>query len=139
MVALARERLARFGERARVTHSDGNLQLPERDATCDRFVSTYVLDLLSHDDIERALREAHRVLRRDGLAGITGLTFGRDPLGRAVSTLWSLVHRVSPRRVGGCRPLDVAPLFAAPAWKLEYVQTHRVRGLTSQVVVARRA
>jgi ubiquinone/menaquinone biosynthesis C-methylase UbiE len=138
MVELARARLAPFGERARVTQSDASLVLPAEAGSCDRFLSTYVLDLLSRHDIGRAVSEAQRVLRPGGLAGITSLTFGRDLLGRAVSALWIAVHRLSPRRVGGCRPLDVAPWFAAPAWRLEYLETHRASGLTSQVLVARR-
>ena len=138
MVGLARDRLAPFGERARVTLVEGGLGLPVESDSCDRFLSTYVLDLLSRDDIERALGEAHRVLSPGGLAGISSLTFGRDVLGRAVSTLWLLVHRLSPRRVGGCRPLDLEPWFEPPAWKLEHLQTHRASGLTSQVLVARR-
>jgi ubiquinone/menaquinone biosynthesis C-methylase UbiE len=138
MVELARARLAPFGERARVTQSDASLVLPAQSESCDRFLSTYVLDLLSRDDIARALREAQRVLRPGGLVGITSLTFGRDWLGRAVSTLWSAVHRLSPRRVGGCRPLDLEPWFQPPAWKLEHLNALRASGLTSQVLVARR-
>lgn len=138
MVDLSRARLARFGERAQVTQSDARLELPVASGSCDRFLSTYVLDLLSREDIERALREAHRALRPGGLAGITSLTFGRDLLGRAVSTLWTAVHRLSPRRVGGCRPLDLEPWLQPPAWKIQYLETHRASGLTSQVVVARR-
>jgi ubiquinone/menaquinone biosynthesis C-methylase UbiE len=138
MVELARARLARFGARAQVAQSDGSLELPTPSGSCDRFLSTYVLDLLSHGDIERALEEAARVLRPGGLAGITSLTFGRDPLGKAVSTLWSAVHRLAPARVGGCRPLDLEPWLRPPRWKLEHLATHRAYGLTSQVLVARK-
>jgi ubiquinone/menaquinone biosynthesis C-methylase UbiE len=138
MVELARGRLARFGERARVDQSDASLELPVPSGSCDRFLSTYVLDLLSRDDIGRALREAQRALAPGGLAGLTSLTFGADLLGRVVSTLWIAVHRLSPRRVGGCRPLDLAPWFEPPAWKIEHLATHRASGLTSQVLVARR-
>jgi len=139
MVGLARARLAPYGARTSVSQSDASLRFPAADGSFDRFVSTYVLDLLSRADIERALREAHRVLVPGGLAGITSLTFGRDLLGRAVSTLWGAVHRLSPRRVGGCRPLDVEPFFVAPGWTVFYSQTHRASGLTSQVLVARRS
>ncbi len=138
MVELARARLAPFGERARVTQSDASLALPVQTGSCDRFLSTYVLDLLSRDEIARAVGEAHRALQPGGLAGITSLTFGRDLLGRAVSSLWIAVHRLSPTRVGGCRPLDATPWFQPPAWRIEYVQTHRASGLTSQVLTARR-
>ena len=138
MVSLARQRLAPYASRVTVTCSDGTLKLPTESGSGDRFLSTYVLDLLSRDDIAELLREAHRVLAPAGLAGVTSLTFGRDPLGRVVSGLWGVVHRLSPRRVGGCRPLDLVPFFAGPQWRIEHEATHRIRGLTSQVVVARR-
>jgi len=53
MVSLARERLKSGPERARVYQSDGTPRADEPDRTFDRFVSTYVLDLLAPDCIER--------------------------------------------------------------------------------------
>lgn len=138
MVSLARRRLAPFGERVRIERSEGGFDFPVEPDSVDRFVSTYVLDLLSHDDIERALAEAHRALAPGGLAGVTSLTFGCRGLARAVSALWQWVQRARPSLVGGCRPLDVRPFFAGPGWALEYEALHTTRGLTSQVVVARR-
>ena len=40
----------------------------------DRFVLTYVLDLLSPKDIGPVFAEAHRVLAPGGLPGLVGLT-----------------------------------------------------------------
>ena len=37
------------------------------DATFDRFISTYVLDLLSEENIDSLLSEAYRILRTGGL------------------------------------------------------------------------
>jgi len=138
MVELARKRLAGFGTRVRVESSPGDLRLPAEDGTVDRFVSTYVFDLLSRDDIERAVKEAHRVLEPGGLAGVTSLTFGCSGMSRFVSSLWGFVQRARPGLVGGCRPLDVRPFFGAPDWTLEHEAVHTTRGLTSQVVVARK-
>jgi ubiquinone/menaquinone biosynthesis C-methylase UbiE len=47
MVALARQRLAPWWNRARVEQSDGSPRIESPEGTFDRFVSTYVLDLLS--------------------------------------------------------------------------------------------
>jgi len=62
MIDLAKQRLSSFAERARVERSDGSMQFPLPDHSVDRFVSTYVFDLLSDQDIDRAIREAHRHL-----------------------------------------------------------------------------
>ena len=58
MTALAAERLAPFAGRARVIQSDGTIRFPLPDRSCDRVVSTYVLDLLSEEDIRAARRDA---------------------------------------------------------------------------------
>jgi ubiquinone/menaquinone biosynthesis C-methylase UbiE len=51
MVELTRKRLARFDSRAEVLQTDGSLTFTLPDESFDRFVSNYVLDLLSPDDI----------------------------------------------------------------------------------------
>ncbi len=62
MVGLAQRRLQRFGERAEVRQAAGTLPLPTADGSCDRFLSTYVLDLLSKEDIAATLSDARRIL-----------------------------------------------------------------------------
>jgi ubiquinone/menaquinone biosynthesis C-methylase UbiE len=62
MVSLAQERLKPWSERARIHQSDGSPRISEPDRSFDRFVSTYVFDLLAPDFIDQLLSEAHRVL-----------------------------------------------------------------------------
>lgn len=62
MMHLARTRLARFGGRVIVRQTDGSLQTDEVSGCFERFVSLYVLDLLSLPDIAQLLAEAHRLL-----------------------------------------------------------------------------
>jgi ubiquinone/menaquinone biosynthesis C-methylase UbiE len=88
MVRLAKSRLLPFGARAEVRQSDGTPRIDARDGTFDRFISTYVLDLLSDDDIRALLTEARRVLKPDGLLGLVSLTDCSSPLSRLVSTTW---------------------------------------------------
>ena len=42
-----------------------HVDLPDR--SFDRFISTYVLDLLSEENIDSLLSEAYRILRTGGL------------------------------------------------------------------------
>src|SRR6516225_5125346 len=51
MFRLAQARLARFGSRVQVQQTDGSLQFDVPSGNYDRFVSTYVTDLLSTSDI----------------------------------------------------------------------------------------
>jgi len=55
MTAIARERLQPFGEQAVVQTTDGRLPVDRPDASVDRVVLTYVLDLLSDAGIQTVL------------------------------------------------------------------------------------
>ena len=51
----------------------------------DRFVSNYVFDLLSGEDIHALLKEAHRVLVPDGYLCASSLTEGLTPYNAMVA------------------------------------------------------
>ena len=139
MVRLASERLAPFGARARVVLTDGDPRLDAPDASCDRFVSTYVLDLLSDEDIRAVIGQAERVLVPGGLLCLVGLTAGCTPASRVVTAIWSALHRLSPALVGGCRPLELAPHLARGPWKTRFHRSLSAFGVPSEILVAERA
>jgi SAM-dependent methyltransferase len=138
MVELARAAVAPWGDRARVEQTDGSLGLPVESGSCDRFVCTYVLDLLSPEDAGRLLDEAHRVLRPGGLLALASLTPGHTPLARALTRAWRAVWRLDPALMGGCRPVTLTPLLSPEQWTIRarLVVTDLV--LASEVVVAQR-
>lgn len=138
MARLAEDRLRAFAPRAQVRRYDGGTPLPGTDAFYDRFLATYVLDLLSEPEIALVLGEARRLLRPGGLLCLAGLTHGVTPLSRLASGLWRLVHRTNPAWVGGCRPLRVAPLLASSLWRLRHNRTVVARGIASEVLIAER-
>lgn len=138
MVGLARERLARFGERATIGQLEpGTLRLPLPGGGVDRVLSTYVLDLLPASDIAAFFTEAGRLLDADGLLGVVSLARGPAFLPRLVSGLWGLVFRVAPGVVGGCRPIELAPFCDGRGWETLHRQTIVSRGISSEVLVAR--
>jgi len=116
MVSLARERLEPWSKGARVYQTDGSPCIREPDRTFDRFVSTYVLDLLAPDFIERLLSEAHRLLVPGGKLCLVSLTFGTSRLSRAVCLGWQRLWRLSPAIVGGCRPIELLDYLRSECW-----------------------
>ena len=136
MVALAKKRLARFGSRATVHLTKGSPHLDFGTATFDRFVSNYVLDLLTCEDIRLILQEAWRVLSEGGLLGLTSLTHGFTPASRIVVRVWQTIHAIRPVLVGGCRPISLVELVAGPGWRIRYHEKFSSYGVPSEVLVA---
>lgn len=137
MADLARNRLAPFGSRAIVTRTDGRPRIPLPAASCDRFISNYVLDLLSGQDILRTLEQAWRVLRPDGLLCLTSLTYGTTLGSKLTIAAWLAVHSLRPSLVGGCRPIVLNDFLGPASWKVRYSNTVVSRGVPSQVLIAR--
>jgi ubiquinone/menaquinone biosynthesis C-methylase UbiE len=82
MIAISTHRLARWAKRATVSRVDGARSLTYTDASFDRFVATYVLDLLPDATIAHVLRVAHRPLMRDGKLCVITSTEGAGPISR---------------------------------------------------------
>jgi ubiquinone/menaquinone biosynthesis C-methylase UbiE len=136
MVELSRKRLARFEGRAEVLLTDGALKFALPDASVDRFVMNYVLDLLSPDDIRQVLTEAYRLLKPEGRLCVVSLTCGRKGVARLITWLWSTVHWLHPKLVGGCRSLRVQDFLDEEHWRLDYHHVVIAFGVASEVVVA---
>lgn len=136
MVRLARSRLARFGDRITIRQTDGSLRFPEVSGPFDRFVSNYVLDLLSVPDIMQLLAEAHRLLATGGRLCLVSLTHGATPLAQLVTWIWTRLHALDPRLVGGCRPLELRDYLPGTGFHPDYTQVVTRFGIPSEVVVA---
>ena len=136
MVRLAKERLARFGPRATVEKSDGG-RIDCPDDAFDRFICTFVLDLLSDVDAQAVMREARRVLIAGGLAGLVSLTAGKRPIARMITTVWNGLRTVSPMLVG-LTPVEILRLVPAPDWKIEHHNVVTPFGIPCEIVVARK-
>jgi SAM-dependent methyltransferase len=139
MVGLTRKRLARFGARAEVLLSDGAARLDFPDGSFDRFVSTYVLDILSSSDVSAVLDEAHRVLVPGGRVGLISLTRGKRGFPRLLTSAWDRLWALSPGLVGGCRPINLTPYLENPKWTLDHDEIVTSFGVPSQVVIASRS
>jgi ubiquinone/menaquinone biosynthesis C-methylase UbiE len=136
MVGLARQRLENFKERGRVIQTDGAVRFPIEDSSTDRVVCTYVLDLMSEEDIEAFFLEAHRVLNPGGKLCLVSLTRGKGLLSGLVSAVWASIFRMKAILVGGCRPIKLLPFLDTNLWRLEYDNVVIAYGVPSEVLVA---
>lgn len=136
MVDIASRRLSPFAPRARVLISEGDVRLPFPGGWFDRFVSTYVLDLLPEADIALLLNEAHRVLTPEGRLCLAALTHGRTLPSRVLSRTWAALQSVRPGLVGGCRPIEIEAFLAETRWHTLHREVVTAWAVPSEVLVA---
>ncbi len=136
MHELATQRLDAYVGRVELQLGNALLGLPYPDASFDRFLAAYVLDLLSPDDITRTLDEAHRILAPAGLLCLTSLTAGTTRTSRLLTHAWRTLWSLKPTLLGGCRPITITDHLDQSAWTLRHHQTITTLAITSDVVVA---
>jgi ubiquinone/menaquinone biosynthesis C-methylase UbiE len=137
MVRLAKNRLVPFSSRAELLLTEGGPPVDEPADSCDRFVSNFVFDLLSHEDIRAVLRETHRMLRPDGLLCLSGLSSGVGLTSRIIAGAVTWTQSRCPSLVGGCRPVDLLPFLSDSEWQVQHHSKVVAFGIPSEVVVAK--
>jgi ubiquinone/menaquinone biosynthesis C-methylase UbiE len=138
MINIAEKRLRKYGARAVARVSLGSTKLSEDSNSYDRFISNYVLDLLSDQEASAVVDDAYRVLRTAGLLCMVSLTMGRTLPSRVVSSIWHTIYRINAKLVGGCRPIELRHHLSESNWTIECCKTVSAFGITSEVVVARK-
>lgn len=136
MVSLANERLKPWCERTRIYQSDGSSRIVEPERSFDRFVSTYVFDILTPDFIDQLLSEAHRLLVPGGKLCLVSMTFGATPLSRVICWGWQHLWRLRPGIVGGCHPIELSEYLRSEWWEAIHVNKVTSWGVPSEVLVA---
>ncbi len=138
MVKLAETRLASYSARMAIALTEGGPPVDEPAESYDRFVSNYVFDLLSPEDIQAVLQEAHRILQPGGLLCLSGLSSGSTLISRIVAGVVSWIQSLRPSLVGGCRPIDLLPYLTESDWQVLYHSKIVAFGIPSESVVAKR-
>jgi cyclopropane fatty-acyl-phospholipid synthase-like methyltransferase len=137
MVRIARTRLKAFAPRATIVLSDGSMRLPDHPGGFDRVVSSYVMDLLSPEDIGDFIHEARAVLAPEGRICLVSLTCGEGRLSRSLGWIWNRIHRLEPRLLGGCRPVRLTEFLDPSAWSILHHATITTWGVASEILIAR--
>ncbi len=136
MARIARRRLERWRRRAEIRLVSGSLPFEDADASYDRFLSNYVLDLLPEEEIAAVLAEARRMLTGDGLLCLASLTHGATAASRIIGRLWSRIHDWKPWWTGGCRPIELLEFVKPPQWRVFERRTVSQLGISSEVLIA---
>ncbi|KAL7576953.1 hypothetical protein ACA910_006709 [Epithemia clementina (nom. ined.)] len=109
----------------------------------DRFVSTYVLDLMSEEDMYKVFDLAEQCLCPDnGLLLLAGITWGYTKSIQTFFTtaIWEFMYKVRRKKVGGCRPQALQPYLKARGWRIQKVVTTLPVGypwMASEVICAK--
>jgi len=115
--------------------ADGG-NLPFCQASFDRLLCSYVLDLIPFTDIPLWLSEFRKVLKPECRMVISSLTEGVDTLSRSFVSLWKFVYRISPIACGGCRPLQLSELINQSGFQILDRKVIVQLGVPSEVIVA---
>ena len=124
------------GERVAVMRDRGDERLPGDDGAFDRFVATYVFDLLDDGDARRMLAWEARLLCPGGRLCLVGITPGRGGLSRLVMSAWGAIAVGVPHLVGGCRPIDASQLIDGQRFAPVANEVLTRWAVSSQIVIA---
>ncbi len=136
MIQLASSCLAPFSQRATVSLASEEIAIPVAGNSIDRFVSSYVLDLLAPESVAKVLNEAHRSLQPDCLLCLVSLTKGISPISHFTMSVWQSLFSINPAWVGGCRPTELTDHLSPDLWNVRYKNVIVAWGIPSEVVVA---
>jgi len=137
MVGLTQERVAPWNSQAEIHLTTGMMTLEVDDSSYDRFICTYVCDLLSIGDIVKLFEEAHRALRPDGLLCLVSLTAAHGIGAKLATGIWRLAYLVNPTLLGGCRPIRLWRYLYTDHWEAQFRRVVCPGGLCSEVLIAR--
>jgi ubiquinone/menaquinone biosynthesis C-methylase UbiE len=91
------------------------------DGTVDVLMNNYMFDLMTEVDMDKALSEFKRVLKKDGKLVLVNMTAGE----RFGSNVYNLIYHISPRLMGGCRGVNLSGKLNEYGFRVktrEYIQ-----------------
>jgi ubiquinone/menaquinone biosynthesis C-methylase UbiE len=107
-------------------------EIPYPDGSFDLLINNYMFDLISFDDMEKILIEFRRVLKKGGKLILVNMTMG-EKLG---SRIYELIYRLSPKLIGGCRPVKMSDKLNATGFHVITREYHQQLLFPSEVILA---
>lgn len=108
MLARARTRIAQLAGSAQLEVADAHA-LPFPDDAFDLVIVSYLFDLLPESHFPEIIAEIRRVLRDTGRVIVVNMTIAE----RHRDNLYRWIYRLSPKLLGGCRGVRLAPDLTA--------------------------
>ena len=111
------------------------------DRSIDRFISTYVFDLLPKSNMSDVIFALQRKLKKDGKICLVSLTKKVDDsnvISKMILNGWNSVARFCSLCLGGCRPIDLRYPFdvTLTAFKVVMDTVSVAYGILSEIVIA---
>ncbi len=132
MLKKAEERLKELSE-ANYTLSIGSaFNLPLEDGSVDVLMNNYMFDLMSEEDMDKALVEFKRVLKKGGRLVLVNMTEGE----RLGSSIYSYIYNISPKTMGGCRGVKLSDRLINNGFKVATREYHQQMLFPSEVILA---
>lgn len=130
--------LARYSQkRTNSPHVQASIMaIPLQKHSFDALYCAFVFDLLSPEDIQKALDEFRRLIKPNGRLIVCSLTSGEKGLSRIITMLWEALFRISPGLCAGCRPINIRPFLENSGFSIKVETFITQLGVCSQVVLA---
>lgn len=132
MLARARRKITPL-QSANTTLLQGTaLDLPVTTGTVDILMNNYMFDLLSEQDMDRALAEFRRVLKPGGRLVLVNMTEG-EGFGTGI---YRFIYRLYPKALGGCRGVSLSERLTAQGFRVVTREYHQQLLFPSEVIAA---
>ncbi len=129
MLARARTRTAPLAGTATLGIADAHA-LPFPDQAFDLVTASYFFDLLPESDFPGIIDEIRRVVRDDGRVIVVSMAIAE----RRRHNVYSWIYRLSPRLLGGCRGVRLAPHLSAGGFRIVHRDSITQLGFPSEVL-----
>lgn len=131
MLAKAKQRLSSSSGKY-VLEIGSALAIDAEDQSVDLLLNNYMFDLMSQEDMGKALQEFHRVLRPGGKLVMVNMTLGEKP----GSGIYEEVYRLSASTMGACRGVQISPVLPEYGFSVQLREYYQQMLFPSEVILA---
>ncbi|NTV02828.1 MAG: methyltransferase domain-containing protein [Chlorobiaceae bacterium] len=135
MLSRARKRLQGVGMANYTLSIASALDLPVKSSSVDILFNNYMFDLMTPENIDRALEEFKRVLKLGGRLVLVNMTKGE----KHGSCIYERIYRMFPALMGGCRGVVLSGSLELQGFTVVSREYYQQMLFPSEVVMATKA